>query len=787
MQAWSANMDIKLIYSIECLADYLCAYATKCEKLSKQALRTMSTCTRHFDDTTSIQKIVRSMFIRGHGQRDMSAQEVAHCNLNMPLVRQNVKYMSLDLRKGPGIGSRRLQLDGDTGPLVVPSIMESYGQRCDECLWAEGHQEWALKVEDFSLNDFVLQFNVNKQGKLVPRAQQNQEIFIVNAVPRIRALQGGKLYPEYCKLQLTLYHPWVVTPPWSADEEAVTLWESVSGKQGLLDAAIVRATAALEDPSEAVVMSVDSMCDELQGLHDAVFKEASDAFDNVGCNQVHFYDAPISHFVKSLDNAKKAAQDQRTTRNKRNIVLDEAQQSVVETFCTSQNGLMLLIGAGGTGKSEIVFRIKELLNESASITATTGKAAALIDGATVHCVLNIPIKVADKRSLGGPTLEKMQNRFKNVTNLIIDEFSMMNGEFLYWIDRRCKEAKHCENLAFGGMSILLAGDPAQLAPMGGTPLWVEANSSTSNNEALGKCLYSMFKTVFFLTMNYRQGSAHARDLAAFLANYRNGSLTNEDWFWFESRSREQVSEIEFTAASEAGIHLFPTNEKVREYNFEKLQQISVKESIPVAIFPAKNSCARAATASNKLAGGLDKVLTLCLGASVMVTQNLWTEQGIVNGASGRVIDFIKDGDECVAIVVDVPKYRGPPLCGEAVERRTWIPIQRQEATWCTGRNAHTCKREQFPLTLSYAVTIHKSQGSSFDVPVVVDIGKADQTCGSTYVAMSRCTASDQIFHSGYARERITKNFASPAFICRMKEEKRLLRLHSLRIHVPENQ
>jgi ATP-dependent exoDNAse (exonuclease V) alpha subunit len=171
----------------------------------------------------------------------------------------------------------------------------------------------------------------------------------------------------------------------------------------------------------------------------------------------------------------------------------------------------------------------------------------------------------------------------------------------------------------------------------------------------------------------------------------------------------------------------------------------------------------------------------------MVTQNLWTEQGIVNGASGRVIDFIKDGDECVAIVVDVPKYRGPPLCGEAVERRTWIPIQRQEATWCTGRNAHTCKREQFPLTLSYAVTIHKSQGSSFDVPVVVDIGKADQTCGSTYVAMSRCTASDRIFHSGYARERITKNFASPAFICRMKEEKRLLRLHSLRIHVPENQ
>ena len=191
------------------------------------------------------------------------------------------------------------------------------------------------------------------------------------------------------------------------------------------------------------------------------------------------------------------------------------------------------------------------------------------------------------------------------------------------------------------MSVLLAGDPAQLAPLGGTPLWVEASSSTSNNEALGKCLYSTFNTVFFLTKNYRQGSAHARDLATFLSNYRNGALANEDWRWFESRSREHVSELDFTAASESAIHLFPTNEKVREYNIQKLQQISVQDLVSVSIFPAKNSCAKAAAASNKLAGGLDKVVSLCLGASVMITQNLWTEQGIVNGASGREVDFKK--------------------------------------------------------------------------------------------------------------------------------------------------
>ncbi|NBT85377.1 MAG: hypothetical protein EBT45_02590, partial [Alphaproteobacteria bacterium] len=76
---------------------------------------------------------------------------------------------------------------------------------------------------------------------------------------------------------------------------------------------------------------------------------------------------------------------------------------------------------------------------------------------------------------------------------------------------------------------------------------------------------------------------------------------------------------------------------------------------------------------------------------------------------------------------------------------------------------------------------HKSQGSSFSVPIVMDIGISDRTCGSTYVAMSRCTASRQVFHGGYARQRIMKNFDSPAFKCRMKEEQRLLRSHNQRV------
>lgn len=779
MQAWNANMDIKLIYNVDCLAEYLCSYATKCEKLSKQAIRVMSACSNHFDDTTGIQKIVRSMFIKGHGQRDMSAQEVAHCNMNMPLVRQNVKYITLDMRKGTGVGQRRLDLDDNASSMVVPSIMEWYGRRCNESAWAEAYKHCAQQVENVSLHDFVLEFNNLKTQKLAPRARQGNDIYVINALPRIRAPRDGNLYPEYCRLQLILHHPWTDDPPWLADSKAVELWEHFGGNIGLLDAAIVAAVAR-QDIAAETVLSVDSAYDELQGVNDAVFKEASETFDDVAWLQVHHYEVSTAYLTSSLENSKKAAQDQRSLSEKRNVSLDATQQSVVDAFCASSNRLMLLVGAGGTGKSEVVFRIKENLGDCVLVTATTGKAAALIDGATVHCSINAPVKPKDKKSLSGVVLEKLQCRMKHVTHLIIDEFSMINGEFLYWIDQRLQQAKHC-NEPFGGLSVLLAGDPAQLVPMGGTPLWVESEKSSSF-EALGKCLYRMFNTVFVLTTNYRQGTANAHDLADFLANYRKGVLSEENWTWFESRSRDHISDHEYETASEAGIHLYPTNDQVKERNVDKLRQHSAKLGNSVAIFPAKNSCAKAASASNKLAGGLDKVVSLCVGASVMVTQNLWTEEGIVNGATGRIVDFVKDGDECVVIIVEIPKYRGPPLCGNDAQRGKWVPIPRKEATWIFGKKAQTCKREQFPLVLSFAITIHKSQGSSFSVPIVMDIGQSDRTCGSTYVAMSRCTQSQQIFHGGYARERIMKNFNSPAFKCRMKEEQRLLKLHSQRVH-----
>ena len=135
------------------------------------------------DDAADSSKIIRSMFIKGHGQRDMSAQEVAHCNLNMPLVRQTVKYISLDLRLGTGV--RSLNLDGDSISLVNKTITECYADRTDASKWGDGHQICAESEAESSLHSFAVRFTCNKVGEIVPRGNTDRSLFVVNSFPKI--------------------------------------------------------------------------------------------------------------------------------------------------------------------------------------------------------------------------------------------------------------------------------------------------------------------------------------------------------------------------------------------------------------------------------------------------------------------------------------------------------------------------------------------------------------------------------------------------------------------------
>ena len=114
----------------------------------------------------------------------------------------------------------------------------------------------------------------------------------------------------------------------------------------MLDAAIV--DAANREESQYIQLSQDNGCDEMQGLHDAVYREEAELFADTEWHQINQYEVPNNVLTSSLETAKADAQGQLGASVNRNVVLDDCQQSVVDTFCASTAGLMLLIGAGGT-------------------------------------------------------------------------------------------------------------------------------------------------------------------------------------------------------------------------------------------------------------------------------------------------------------------------------------------------------------------------------------------------------------------------------------------------------
>ena len=141
--------------------------------------------------------------------------------------------------------------------------------------------------------------------------------------------------------------------------------------------------------------------------------------------------------------------------------------------------------------------------------------------------------------LKGSALLKLQSALCSVKYLVIDEFSVIGQKMLGWIDRRCKQGKAIMDQAFGGMSVILVGDIAQLPPIGDTVLYHK--KPTGDARLQGFCSYNSFKVVVKLKTSQRVNSPQEEMFRSLQIRLRNGKSTLEDWKILLSRS----------------VHLFP--------------------------------------------------------------------------------------------------------------------------------------------------------------------------------------------------------------------------------------
>ena len=441
----------------------------------------------------------------------------------------------------------------------------------------------------------------------------------------------------------------------------------------------------------------------------------------------------------------------------------------LEAHCSSSQPLRMVVsGTAGTGKSYLIQCLKLLLRDHLLVAAPTGVAAFNVDGYTLHSLLSLPIR-GDFKPLEGKRLQTIQQTLSGVDYIIVDEMSMVGRKTFGQVDRRLRQVfpARSEEL-FGGCSFLLFGDWGQLPPVMDLPLYTTVSRTELSD--LGSANYHLFDRAVALDRVMRQAGQDA-DQELFrnlLLRLRNGESSVGDWKQLMKRTPAEVGNV---SSFDAALRLYPTLEAVAEYNAIKLRS----NGQPVAMIKAVHTGPDASKASHDDAGGLEPVVFLARGARVMLCANIWVEVGLVNGALGSVVAKCYKDSQCppdlpVSVMVRFDKYTGPTLSDGTVPicplLRTWFSTTRQ------------CSRLQLPLKLSWAVTIHKSQGLTLD-KVVIDVGKKEFSSGLTFVACSRVRRlSDLLFVPPFPFQRVANLSKSNRLKQRRDEDARLERMGS---------
>jgi ATP-dependent DNA helicase PIF1 len=232
-------------------------------------------------------------------------------------------------------------------------------------------------------------------------------------------------------------------------------------------------------------------------------------------------------------------------------------------------------------------------------------------------------------------------------------------------------------------------------------------------------------------------------------------VNENDWNLLGSRFIGTASDSNDPQWDEAA-YLSSDNKSVHEYNMEKLRSLQK----PNARLNAEHNVAEARWTDSQEANGLHATLFLCEDADVMFTSNLWTAAGLHNGAKGKVVDFVyttpdgpRSGSLPKSVVVQFPHLdETVDAFLPGLPKTVSIPTIQVEWSNTAGK---VYTRKQFSLMLSWAFTIHKSQGKTFD-RAVIDLGKREMCSGMTLVALSRVRRLSDLLFKPFSYERLEK-------------------------------
>jgi len=429
-------------------------------------------------------------------------------------------------------------------------------------------------------------------------------------------------------------------------------------------------------------------------------------------------------------------------------------------FVNSTNRHVFLTGKAGTGKTTFLKEIIHLTHKNAIIAAPTGIAAINAGGVTLHSLFQLPFGtfiptneidtskgISFQMSTPRTILENMQmnstkrNMLKELELLIIDEVSMLRADILDAIDVVLKHVRRRRNEAFGGVQILFIGDMLQLPPVVKDAEWGQLKNHYHRMFFFEAQVLRQNKPIYIeLEKIFRQTN---QTFISILNNLRENKISEND-----IKTLNKYYEPDFQPKPEDGyVFLTTHNYKADQTNSNELKKINNKTykykaevigDFSEHMFP------------------LEEIMELKKDAQVMFVKNDYSgEKRYFNGKIGTVsalsgesieVDF-NDGSEKVT-----------------VDKYTW-----ENKKYSLNKETNEINEDvkgsfkHYPLKLAWAITVHKSQGLTFE-KAMIDVSRAFAP-GQVYVALSRLTSleglvlTSPIRFNGLKQDYLLKEFA----------------------------
>ena len=377
--------------------------------------------------------------------------------------------------------------------------------------------------------------------------------------------------------------------------------------------------------------------------------------------------------------------------------------------CVVEGNNTFVTGSAGVGKSFFINKLKSVLDflkKEYVVLAPTGIAAVNVKGQTIHRFFSLRIETKTLDDYLQSCLKFSKIDWDNLTILIVDEVSMWNISLFNLCDSVCRFHKK-SNLPFGGIQLVLVGDFYQLCPI------------REKSECIDDPLY-IFETSLWDTLKFnvhvlkkvmRQNDT---EFITILNNIRTGNVNRETRLYLKKLGEKSVD------TRHHYIELYSKNVDKNKANETRVQRLP---SLKKVFNSFDNGDSKYFNCSR-----VEKQVELKIGAPVMLLWNL-TNDNLYNGSLGIIEEFTIEG---------LPKVRFNSGITRVIEKQKWEIKQKNS----DGTTSLLASRKQIPLQLAYAMSGHKSQGSTLD-HIIVDT-RDTFASGQLYVMLSRASTPDGI-------------------------------------------